>query len=450
MWPLHAVGAWCIETAAAPSARRRNSANPLMNEYFRTRKTCRLCGSSAVQVAVPLQPIAAATPNLDVQAVAQRYAGVTKVSVPLDLYLCRQCGHLQILDVIDPDIQYTHFKYTTSISLGLPEHFRKFADEVIMATQPSPGSLVVEIGSNDGTLLRAFKERGLKVLGIDPAQETAKRATEAGVRTLADFFTSSLADKIVQEHGRAAIIVANNTFANIDDLADVTEGIKQLLAPDGVFVFETSYGADVVEKFLLDTVYHEHLSYFMVRPLVEFFRRHGLELYDAQRIWTKGGSLRGFVTRATNTRPISSSVATMIKHELSLGLPELAPYRKFAAHIAELRTKVGAIVADYRDRGRSIAGYGASVGTVTLVEQLGLGTALDFIVDDNPLTDAVIGHDYHIPVLSAAALEERKPSLVVVFAWRYVEQIRRKNTRYLENCGQFLVFLPNVKFLRGC
>jgi SAM-dependent methyltransferase len=418
-----------------------------MSEYFRTRRTCRLCGSSAVEVAVPLQPIPAATPNMDLQAVALRHAEVAQISVPMDLYLCRDCGHLQILDVIDPDIQYTNFKYTTSISLGLPEHFRKLADELIAATSAKPRSLVVEIGSNDGTLLRPFKARGLQVIGIDPARETAQRATEAGIPTLADFFTSALADDIVREHGQAVIVIANNTFANIDDLADVAVGIKRLLAPAGVFVFETSYGADVVEKGLIDTVYHEHLSYFMVRPLVTFFRRHGLELYDVEHIWTKGGSLRGFVKLANDSRPVAPSVEAMIAHERGLGLDGMAPYGKFAAHIDRIRTQLGEIVADHRRRGQKIAGYGASVGSVTLVQQFGLGTALDFIADDNPLTDAIIGPGYRIPVLPSGALAERKPSLVVILAWRYAEPIKKKNSGYVKNGGRFVVFLPELKFI---
>jgi SAM-dependent methyltransferase len=396
---------------------------------------------------VPLQPIAMATPNMNLKVVAERYDGVSQALVPLDLYLCRECGHLQLLDIIDPEIQYSHFKYTTSISLGLPEHFRKLADELIASTGAKPGALVVEVGSNDGTLLRPFRERGLKVLGIDPAQETAQLASASGIPTLADFFTRKLAEEIAQKHGHAAVIIANNTFANIDDLADVTAGIKQLLAPDGVFVFETSYGADVVEKFLIDTVYHEHLSYFMVRSLTEFFRRHGLELYDVQQIWTKGGSLRGFVKHANDRRPITPAVGAMSERERALGLDDFAPYRKFASHIAGIRTELDRLVKEYRTDGRKIAGYGASVGTVTLVQQFGLGSVLDFIADDNPLTDAIIGPGYRIPVLRPEALEERKPELVLIFAWRYAEPIRAKNLRYVESGGRFVTLLPDLKFI---
>jgi SAM-dependent methyltransferase len=419
----------------------------VMNQYFRTRGTCRLCDSPAVEVAIPLQPIPAVTPNMDVNAVSQQHGNVEQVSVPLDLYLCRHCGHLQILDVINPDIQYTHFKYTTSISLGLPEHFRKLADELITSITPKSGGLVIEIGSNDGTLLRAFKERKLNVLGIDPARDIALRATDAGIPTIADFFTSRLAEDIATKHGCADILIANNTFANIDDLGDVAAGIKRLLAPHGVFVFETSYGADVVDKFLLDTVYHEHLSYFMVRSLIGFFRRHDLELYDVQHIWTKGGSLRGFAKHAQDARPVMPSVAAMAERERSLGLDHLGPYRRFAEHVEKNRAELGKIVDEHRRTGQTVAGYGASVGTVTLVQQFGLGSALDFIVDDNPLADAIIGPGHRIPIVPPAVLDERKPPLTIVLAWRYAASIKEKNASYIRNGGQFLVPLPEVKFV---
>ena len=416
-----------------------------MKQFFERRATCRLCGSANVDIAIPLAPIPIATPNVDANAVAREHADIAKVLVPMDLYLCRSCGHLQILDVINPNIQYTNFRYTTSISLGLPEHFRKLADELITSIAPKPGSLVVEIGSNDGTLLRAFKERGLKVLGIDPAREIAKRATESGIETFGTFFSSKLADEIVPKYGQGAIVVANNTFANIDDLADIARGIGKLLAPDGVFVFETSYGADVVSKYLLDTIYHEHLSYFMVHSLVDFFRRHGMELYDVQHIWTKGGSIRGYVQRAGGARATAPSVGEMIADEFRLGLDKLEPYRKFTNQIDIIRSKIGEIVKECRRNGQRMAGYGASVGSVTLLQQFELGGAIDFIADDNPLTDAIQGVDYRIPVLTSDALYERKPALVFILAWRYAEPIMNKHARFRAAGGRFVVPLLELK-----
>jgi SAM-dependent methyltransferase len=418
-----------------------------MASLFTRRDTCRLCNSRDVVIAVPLAPIPVATPNIDVRAVASEQAGIERVSVPMNLYLCRNCGHLQILDVIDPTVQYVNFQYTTSISLGLPEHFRKLAGELIDSTGAKPGSLVIEIGSNDGTLLRAFKERGLEVLGIDPARETARRASANGIETIGDFFTSKLAAEIARKRRPATIVVANNTFANLDDLSDITSGITALLAPDGVFVFETSYGADVIEKFLLDTVYHEHLSYFMVRSLVDFFRRHGMELYDVQHIWTKGGSLRGFVRLARGSREISPSVAQMVAHEHALQLDDMAPYQRFAARIEDTRNSLKRIIEEHRATNQKIAGYGASVGTVTLLQQFGLAGALDFIADDNPLTEAIQIEARRIPVLKSEALYERKPALVIILAWRYADAIAKRHTKFVASGGRFLVPLPELKYL---
>ena len=264
-----------------------------MKSLFYHRKTCRLCHSEAVETVVPLAPIPIATPNIGLATKGTDGGGIATTLAPLDLYLCHACGHLQLLDIIDPEVQYTHFAYTTSISLGLTEHFDRMADSVIARAKLAPGALVVEIGSNDGTLLRFFKQRGMRVLGIDPARATALRATAEGIETLPTFFTATLADKIRTEHGPAAVIISNNTFANLDDLDDPTDGIRRLLADDGLFVFETQHGADVIRRMLIDTIYHEHLSYFLVGPLVPFFARHGMTLFAAEHLTTKGGSIRG-------------------------------------------------------------------------------------------------------------------------------------------------------------
>jgi predicted TPR repeat methyltransferase len=206
--------------------------------------------------------------------------------------------------VINPEILYGNYLYQTSISLGLVEHFRTYAEEVVRQVAPVPNALVLDIGSNDGSLLKAFKDHGLRVLGVDPAREIARKATESGVETIADFFTAKLAREIRKKHGPAAIITANNVFANIDHLADVAAGIRELLAQDGVFVFETSYLLDVLQKSLLETFFHEHLCYFSVRPLEAFFRRNGMELFDVKRVATKGGSIRGFAQLGGGPRKV--------------------------------------------------------------------------------------------------------------------------------------------------
>jgi len=415
-----------------------------MPSWFHKRQTCRLCDSTDVECVLPLSEIPIVTPNVDVKNASRQFAGVQGLSVPLGLYLCHDCGHLQLLDVVNPDVQYNNFNYTTSISLGLPEHFRKFADEVISAVGASPGALVVEVGSNDGTLLRAFKERGMNVLGIDPAQRIAAQATENGTKTLATFYTERLAGEIRKEHGPAEILIANNTFANLDDLVDFAAAVRTSLSPSGVFVFETQYGADVVEKTLIDTVYHEHLSYFMAKPLDLYFSRHGMQLIDLQRIWTKGGSIRGTVQLAGGSRPRAASVDALIADEKRFGYDGMAPFRKLADDVAAVKKEVADLVGARKKAGKRIAGYGASVGTVTLIQQFQLGQALDFIADDKPLCEQIAGAGYRIPVVKSEAIYERKPDSIVILAWRYTDPIIGKHQRFLDAGGEFIVPLPKA------
>jgi SAM-dependent methyltransferase len=413
-----------------------------MKEFFHHRANCRLCQSRAVEVVVPLAPIPIATPNIGMAAKGAEGEGLASALVPLDLYLCRDCGHLQLLDIINPEVQYTHFAYTTSISLGLTEHFGRMADTVIERAKLAPDSLVVEVGSNDGTLLRFFKERGMRVLGIDPARETALRATAEGIETLPTFFTTKLADEIRAKHGPAAVVISNNTFANLDALDDPTVGIRRLLADDGLFVFETQHGADVIKRMLIDTIYHEHLSYFLVGPLVPYFARHGMEFFAVEHLTTKGGSIRGYCQLAGGPYPPDGSVAQITTEETAAGLDKPDTYRHFVERLTALRTDLARAITAEAQAGHKIAGYGASVGTVTLINQFDLGRSLEMVFDDKPLTDALLGPGYRIPVLPADALYEQRPDLVVILAWRYADQIIAKHQRYIEGGGRFVVPWP--------
>lgn len=411
-----------------------------MKRLFYHRTTCRLCHSDAVEAVVPLAPIPVATPNIGLAAKGADGDGIDTALAPLDLYLCRACGHLQLLDIIDPEVQYTHFAYTTSISLGLAEHFGRMADSVIALAKLAAGALVVEIGSNDGTLLRFFKQRGMRVLGIDPARATALRATAEGIETLPTFFTAELADKIRAEHGPAAVIISNNTFANLDDLDDPTDGIRRLLADDGLFVFETQHGADVIRRMLVDTIYHEHLSYFLVGPLVPFFARHGIALFAAEHLTTKGGSIRGYCQLAGGSHRGDGSIAKMTAEEAADGLTRPETYRHFVDRLAAMRADLSRVLATAE--GRRIAGYGASVGTVTLINQFKLSRSLKMVFDDKPLTDALLGPGYRIPVLPASGLDAERPDIVIILAWRYAEPIMAKHQRYIEGGGRFIVPWP--------
>ncbi|HZL59486.1 MAG TPA: class I SAM-dependent methyltransferase [Stellaceae bacterium] len=414
----------------------------MVDRHFRIRDTCRACDSARLDRVLPLKPLPLVSPNL--QTDDERAA---KVEVPADLYLCAECGLLQLTAVIDPSFQYNQFKYVTTISLGLPEHFRRSAGDILAAAQSAESGRVLEIGSNDGTLLAAFQERGWKVQGIDPARGAVEQAIERGIPTIRGFFEPISARDIRNAGGSFDLVIANNTLANIDDLASVAEGLNTVLAPDGVFVFETSYGSDVVLKTLLDTIYHEHLSYFMVRPLASFFARHGLELFDVSRIGTKGGSIRGYVQHRGGTRTVKESVARMAAEEEAIGLYSRPAYDRMGHGLERIRTDLAGQLVQDHTRGKGIAAWGASVGCVTLINQLDLALRLSCVFDDQPLLDAIEGPGYRIPVVSPVEIDHNDPGVIVLLAWRYAEPIMGKLRPFCERGGRVVVPLPEVRQL---
>jgi SAM-dependent methyltransferase len=401
------------------------------------RDTCRLCGSRNLQLVLALAP----TPIADDYVPAGR-RGEKQEHFPLDLALCRDCGHTQILDAVNPELLFRNYTYRTAVSLGLVEHFRKVAERLIEQWQIGPGSLVVEIGSNDGSNLRFFKDRGATVLGVDPAREIAAAATASGIETIPEFFTPELAARILRERGPAKLVIANNVFAHADALGAIADGIRTALAPDGVFVFEVSYMVDIVEKMLWDTLYHEHLCYHAVKPFAHFFRLHGMQLIDVERIPTKGGSIRGTAQRDDGPRPIAPVVGELIALEDRMKFGEVQTFLDYAAKIDALKKQLLDLLARLRAEGKTIAGYGASATVTTLLHHFDLGDKLDFLVDDNPVKQGTYSPGHHIPVLAPSALAERRPDYVVILAWAYAEPILKKNQAYLDQGGHFIVPLP--------
>jgi len=397
-----------------------------------------------MDLAVSMAPIPIATPNFAIPD-TERNAPVFRTPVPLDLYLCRDCGLLQVTHVGNPNIQYPNYVYRTSSSLGLAEHFTAYAKEVIEANALEAGAFVVEIGSNDGTLLKAFKDAGMKVLGIEPAEAVGADARKAGIDTITDFFSSDVAKQVERDHGKASLVIANNMYANIDELNDFTIGVRDLLAPDGIFVLETQYGLDVIESLLLDTIYHEHLCYFNVKPIQTFFARLGMQVIDVQRIWTKGGSIRLTTQLDSGKRSVSSNVEATVTEEIDKGMYQNSTYKAFADRISGLRTQLNDMVDAEIESGRSVVGYGSSVGTTTLLAQFGLTEKIAFLFDDDPTKDPVLsGPGYDLPLISPDTICDRFPGAVVVFAWRYVDPIKQKNKEYLKRGGKFIVPLPNI------
>ena len=411
-----------------------------MSASFHHRPDCRLCGSREVELVLHLKP----SPPVDAYVPASE-KDAPQESFPLDAYLCRACGHVQLLDVVKPELLFGRYIYETTSSPGLVDHFRRYAKDVLETAKLPAGALAVDVGSNDGTLLRLFKESGLTVLGVDPAREIAEKATRSGVETIASFFNLDVAKRLRRERGPAALVTANNVFAHADDLGGMADGVRELLADDGLFVFEVSYLLDIIDRMVFDFIYHEHLSHHSVRPLQTFLRAHGLELIDIRRNDSKGGTLRGFAQRIGGPRPTSASVENLVALEMKRGLYEPALYREYAAKIDAVKVRLHELLRPFQ--GRVVAGYGASATTTVLIHHFELGKILNFIIDDNPRRQGLFSPGDHIPVLPSSALVERRAECVVVLAWRFADMILAQNRAFSEAGGQFIVPLPEVRVI---
>jgi hypothetical protein len=404
-------------------------------QTFYRRTTCLLCGSKNLHLALPLAPSPIGNDYVASADQEQEYYS-------LNLFLCGDCFNVQVEDVVNPELLFRSYTYSTAHSLGLVEHFRKYADDMLKKVGVAAGALALDIGSNDGSLLRAFKERGLRVLGVDPAVDIARQATAQGLETVPEFFTYALARNLRQKYGPAALITANNVFAHSDQLPDMADGIRELLAGDGVFSFEVSYLVDIVSKMLFDTVYHEHLCYHSVRSLASFFRRHGMELIQVERIPTKGGSIRGTAQRAGGPRPTSPAIAGLCELEAALGLERVETFRAYSARIDAAKRQVSDVLGQLRGRGKTIAGYGASPTVTTLLHHFDLAGQLDFLVDDNPVKQNTFSPGHHLPVYASQKLYDKNADFAVVLAWNYAQPIMKKHQAFTEKGGHFIVPLP--------
>ena len=409
----------------------------------RRRADCRLCGGTELTLVVSLTPTPPANAFVGPEDRDKRQA-----VYPLDVFFCEACAHVQLLDVVDPAQLFEDYVYVSGTSPVFVEHFGDYARDIMDRFGPPQGSLVVDIGSNDGTLLKFFKDFGLAVLGIDPAAEIAAAATAAGIETITGFFSGDLGRRIAAERGPAAVITANNVFAHMDDIAGALDGVRALLAPGGVFVFEVSYLADVVEKILFDTIYHEHLDYHSVKPLRRFLAAGGMELIEAARTDSHGGSLRCVAQHAGSGREPGPSVAAMVAWEEEMGLDQARTFQRFAGRIDELGAELRSLLDRLKGEGATIAGFGAPAKATTLMYHFTIGPeTLDFIVDDSPLKQGLFSPGLHVPVLPTSALYDRRPDYALILAWNFAPVIMEKNAAFREAGGRFIVPVPDIELV---
>lgn len=406
-----------------------------------SRSDCRLCGSTDLVEIFSFGETPPANAYL-----SSRELDKPEVYAPLVVNMCNACKLIQLRDVIDPKMLFSNYLYVSGTSPVFVAHFADYAKTVTKQFSLSKDSLVVDVGSNDGVLLSHFKNEGTKILGIDPAQNIAAEATRSGIPTIAKFFNPEIAQNIATEHGKASIITANNVFAHTDDVHGFVESVKKLLAKDGVFIFEAQYLKDLIEQNLFDMVYHEHLCYYHLTPLVPFFKRLGLRIFDVEHVTTHGGSIRVYVEWENGPYKTSEKVQHMQDRESTLNT--VSTYHAFAQRIDAIGKKLRSLLSTFRNDGKRVIGYGAPAKATTLCYALGINREmLEYIVDDSEMKQGLYMPGTHIPIKASDILYSDKPDYCLILAWNFADSIVKNHQQFIKNGGVFILPVPELCIL---
>ena len=411
---------------------------------MRELKNCRICQSDDLISVLNLGHHPPSNSFLTAASLRQ-----PETTYPLEVLTCQQCGLSQLSVAVPKRILFApDYPYDSSTSQTFRSHFRQMAHQLCDQFALGDGSLAVDIGSNTGALLEGFKERGCSVVGIEPADSMAQKANDKGIFTLNDFFSPEVADGVVRDFQQADIITATNVFAHIDDLDEVAQGLRTLMSPNGVFVAEAQYFLDMVQHVEYDMIYHEHLSYMTVQPLVYFFRNQGLELFDVELIETHGGSIRiyaGFPGRHNVTKNVDNA----IKNEISTGVVDPSGLADFSKQVRSSKDQLLGLLYSLKLSGKKIVGIGAPAKGNTLINYCKISSdLLEYITEKAEDKIGLFSPGMHIPVVPESSLFESRPDYGVVLAWNLKSEIMQNLRAFEENGGQFIIPMPSVTIVK--
>lgn len=427
-----------------------------MRKDFLRKTNCRVCSGSNLVKVLDLGKIPLSNAFLK-----EKELNNPEKKFPLVVYFCRNCGLLQLLDIISPELLFRNYYYMTSTSKPLADHFVKFGRILSEKFIKSKNDLTIDIGGNDAVLLESIKNK-CRVLNIEPAKNIAKISREKGVETVSEFFSEKLARDIFKKYGTAKVVTASNVFAHADNLDDFIKGVKILIGNNGIFVIEAHWVANLLGLAGIggfDQIYHEHLSYFSLSALQKLFNRYHLKIFDAKLISIHGQSLQVYVAcppaeqaclpvgRGKNYK-VSRRVKALLGKEKKLGISDVKTYFDFAKRVAENKTELKSSLLRLKKKNKKIVGYGAPAKGNILLNYCGINNKiLDFIVEDSPLKQGLYTPGNHIPIYSAEKLKEIFPDYVLLLAWNYTDAILKKEKALIERGVKFILPVPKVKII---
>jgi len=396
---------------------------------------CRGCGGTNLQLVISLGVSPLANNLL-------KHPHEIDSLYPLAMMYCTDCHNCQLSYTVPAQAMFDEYLYVSSTSKSFRDHFSNAADQYIRQFNLTDASLVVDIGSNDGIALTPLQNKGVRVVGVEPAKNVAEIAWQNKIETVNAYFTQEVANQIVQQYGHADVVTASNVFAHADKLDEIAHAVFSLLRPEGSFIIEVQYLLDTIKDLTFDNIYHEHVNYWSVTSLNNFFNRIGYCIYKVEHVDTHGGSIRVYITK--NSDNIDTSVFEFLDKEEKFGLTNINTYLAFADKVKQTKQKTIENLNVLKKNNLIIVGYGAPAKATTVLNYYGINTnQLEYIVEDNKLKHDKIVPGVRIPIYSKDKLNEIKPDVLLVMAWNFFEEIKKNNQALIEQGIQFV----NIKDL---
>jgi len=350
---------------------------------------------------------------------------------PLDLMYCETCHNVQLSYVVSPEKMFDTYLYVSSTAKSFRDHFANAAKQFISEMNLSQNSVVVDIGSNDGIALEPFAKEGIRVIGVEPAKNIAKIANDKGIETINAYFDSDVAKKIVEKFGNVDLVTASNVFAHSDGLEQMAKNAFAMLKEGGKFVVEVQYLVDTIKDMTFDNIYHEHVNYWSVTSIRNFFQRLGLTVTKVQHIDTHGGSIRVYAGRKDD--PVDASVQKFIDEEFEFGMQQKVTYNKFFERLIRIKSNVNDNLTMLKSKNLKIAGYGSPAKATTALNYFDVGlNYIDYIIDDNSLKHNKLLPGVRIPIKSREFLINNKPDVIIIMAWNFAEEIKKNNRELID------------------
>ena len=402
---------------------------------------CRHCGSS----------VTVSFCDLGMSPLANSYVSVEQIDraesfYPLHAYVCGECFLVQLQEFESPEQIFSDYAYFSSYSDSWVAHCRQYVEQMVARYGLGSEQLVIEVASNDGYLLKFFKEKGVPVLGIEPAANVARAAQDLGIETLVEFFNPTLAETLVRRGIQADLLLGNNVLAHVPDLNGFVRALKLALKPSGVITLEFPHLLELIRERQFDTIYHEHFSYLSLGTVGRVFSKFGLKVFDVDRLATHGGSIRVYATHAENAmQTISGHVNEMLSEEASAGLESLATYRAFSDEVKKTKRALLRFLIYAREQGKSVVGYGAPAKGNTLLNYCGVRTdLLDYTVDRSPHKQGRFLPGVRLPIYPPEKIRETKPDFVLILPWNIKEEVMSQMSFIRQWGGRFVVPIPRT------